>query len=71
MVGRDAVDRFVDKAGDERFPVFAGPERRIHLEAAVFLQVIFIQQKEMGRSLTAHVHSAPLGVTDDLHAFFR
>ena len=44
---------------------------RIHLESAVFLQILVTEQQVMGRGLAAHIKAPCLRLCNQLHAFLR
>ena len=69
VVGGDHVDRAVLNAFDKRQPVLFTSKRRIHLEFAVFFEVVFIQQQIVRRGFTGDVDAARLCLTDQLYAF--
>ena len=68
VVGGDHVDGAVQKALDEGFPVRLGAQGRVHLEAPVLLQIVFVQQQVVGGRFAGHVHPGFLRLPDDLHA---
>ncbi len=71
MVGGDHVDRAVGDAFQQRVPVGGVPQRRVHLEPPVLLQVGVGQKQVVGRGLAGHVHALGLRPADQRHALLR
>ncbi len=55
MVGGDHVHRAVSKSCDQRLPIFARSQRRIHFEARIILYVLVDQREVMRRHFARHL----------------
>ena len=63
MVGGYHVYRAVQQSLYQRGAVGLAAQRRVHLEAAVLLQVRVRQQQVVGGGLAGDIHAPGLGVT--------
>ena len=71
VVGGDHVDRAVAQALEQRVAVGGGAQRRVHLEAAVLLQIVLAQREVVRRGFAGDVHAALLRRADQRDAFLR
>ena len=69
MIGGDHVDRAVDEAFQQSLLIGLVPQGRIHLEAALVLQIILTEQQIVRPCFAGHVYALGLGLPDERHGF--
>ena len=70
MVSSNGVDGAVFQAFEERGPVFRTAERGIHLETALFLEIIFAEHQIVRRGLAGDADARALGFPDQRDTLF-
>ena len=71
VVRGDHVHGAVQDPFDKGLPVLRGAEGRVHLEAAVLLQIVLVQHQIVGGGLAADVQALPFCLPDQSHALLR
>ena len=70
MVGGDHIHRAVQYALEQGFPVLFRSQGRVHLEAPVLFEVVFVQRQVVGRGFARYVHAGLFRLAYDPHALF-
>ena len=71
VVRGDDLDRAVQHAGQQRLAVGTAPQRRVHLEASLLLQILVAQQQVVRRRLAAHAQTLRLRLPHQFDALLR